>query len=122
MRGVWFEAMDAINVDRPTDTPHATEYVEQMVAMIAELVDGGKAYVTDDGVYLAVESVPDYGLLAHQSSTTCVAGGGEREVFGADQKRHPADFALWKLSPSRASRRGRRRGATGGRAGTPSAS
>ena len=25
-----------------------------------------------------------------------LAGGGEREVFGANEKRHPADFALWK--------------------------
>src|SRR6478735_9184520 len=95
---VWFEAMGRLNVDRPTDTPHATEYVEQMVAMIAALVEGGHAYVTVDGVYLAVESVPGYGLLAYQSLDDLVAGGGEREVFGADQKRHPADFALWKLS------------------------
>src|SRR6478735_4331104 len=51
-----------------------------------------------DGLYLAVESVPGYGLLAYQSLDDLVAGGGEREVFGADQKRHPADFALWKLS------------------------
>ena len=31
------------------------------------LVESGHAYVTDDGVYLSVETVPDYGLLAHQS-------------------------------------------------------
>ena len=49
-------------------------------------------------MYLSVESVEDYGLLAHQSLDDMLAGGGEREVFGADQKRHPADFVLWKLS------------------------
>ena len=49
---VWFEAMGAINVARPTDVPHATEYVPEMVAMIGQLVDQGNAYVTDDGVYL----------------------------------------------------------------------
>jgi cysteinyl-tRNA synthetase len=45
-----------------------------------------------------VESVDDYGLLAHQSIDDMRSGGGEREVFGAAHKRHPADFVLWKLS------------------------
>jgi cysteinyl-tRNA synthetase len=95
---VWFEAMEGINVKRPTDVPRATEYVEQMVVMIGQLLEIGRAYRTDDGVYLSVESVEDYGLLAHQSIADMRSGGGEREVFGAEQKRHPADFVLWKLS------------------------
>ncbi|MEN9646206.1 MAG: cysteinyl-tRNA synthetase [Actinomycetota bacterium] len=95
---VWFEAMGKLGVERPTDVPHATEYVEEMVAMIDELARGGRAYTTDDGVYLSVESVDDYGLLANQRLSDLLEGGGEREVFGAEQKRHPADFALWKLS------------------------
>ena len=45
-----------------------------------------------------VESVDDYGLLAFQTLDDMRAGGGDREVFGADQKRHPADFVLWKFS------------------------
>ncbi|MFM2182690.1 MAG: cysteinyl-tRNA synthetase [Actinomycetota bacterium] len=95
---VWFSAMERLGVERPTDVPHATEFVERMVSMIGDLVAGGKAYTTDDGVYLSVETVPDYGLLANQSLDDLLAGGGDREVFGAAQKRHPADFALWKLS------------------------
>jgi cysteinyl-tRNA synthetase len=90
--------MGALNVERPTDIPHATEYVDQMVDMIATLVTGDRAYVTSDGVYLSVTSVDDYGLLAHQKLDDMLAGGGEREVFGADEKRHPADFALWKFT------------------------
>jgi cysteinyl-tRNA synthetase len=95
---VWFEAMQGINVKPPTDIPHATEYVTQMVAMIGELVDRGKAYLTEDGVYLSVETVEGYGLLAQQSLDDMRSGGGDRDVFGADSKRHPADFALWKFS------------------------
>ncbi|MFZ9427326.1 MAG: DALR domain-containing protein, partial [Ilumatobacteraceae bacterium] len=76
----------------------ATEYVEQMVDMIATLIERDNAYVTDDGVYLSVPNVPDYGLLAHQSLDDMLSGGGDREVFGAGNKRHPADFALWKFS------------------------
>ncbi|MGA9279456.1 cysteine--tRNA ligase [Ilumatobacter sp.] len=95
---MWFEAMDGIGVQRPHDIPHATEYVDEMVEMIAELVAQDSAYVTEDGVYMDVESVDDYGLLAFQTLDDMRAGGGEREVFGAGQKRHPADFVLWKFS------------------------
>ncbi len=95
---VWFEAMGKLGVARPTDVPHATEYVEEMVTMIGQLVDIGRAYTTDDGVYLSVETVEDYGLLVNQHLADMVEGGGDREVFGAENKRHPADFVLWKLA------------------------
>ncbi len=95
---IWFRAMEGIDVLRPTDVPHATEWVDEMVEMISTLVSSGAAYATSDGVYLSVESVEGYGLLAHQSLDDMMAGGGEREVFGAGEKRHPADFALWKLA------------------------
>jgi len=95
---IWFKAMGELDVLRPTDVPHATEYVEQMVAMIGNLMSRNAAYTTDDGVYLDISSVPDYGLLAHQSLDDMLSGGGDREVLGAAQKRHPADFALWKFS------------------------
>jgi cysteinyl-tRNA synthetase len=95
---VWWQAMDAVDFERPTDTPHATDYVDQMVAMIGELIASDHAYVTDDGVYMSVESVDDYGLLAHQSVDDMRAGGGDRDVVGAAGKRHPADFVLWKFA------------------------
>ena len=95
---MWFKAMAAVNVKRPNDIPHATAYVDQMVDMIATLVEKGSAYLAGDGVYLSVESVDDYGLLTHQRLSDMMAGGGDREIFGADNKRHPADFVLWKLS------------------------
>ena len=95
---VWFDAMSRLGVLRPTDVPHATEYVEAMVAMIVTLIERDAAYVTNDGVYLHIAAVPDYGLLAHQSVEEMMSGGGDREVFGAENKKHPADFALWKFS------------------------
>ncbi len=94
---IWWQAMDAVNFERPSDTPHATDYVDEMVDMIATLIESDHAYVTDDGVYMSVESVGDYGLLAHQSVDDMRSGGGDREVVGAAGKRHPADFVLWKF-------------------------
>jgi len=93
---VWWRAMDGIDVARPDDVPHATEWVDEMVEMIGQLIDIGRAYATEDGVYLSVETVEDYGLLAHQALDDMLAGGGERNVFGSELKHHPADFALWK--------------------------
>ena len=49
-------------------------------------------------MYLSVETVEDYGLLVNQQLCDMLEGGGDREVFGAENKRHPADFVLWKLA------------------------
>lgn len=95
---VWFEAMDKLDVLAPTDTPHATEYVDEMVKMIGSLVAGNAAYATSDGVYMDVTTVTDYGLLAHQQLDEMLSGGGDREVLGIAEKRNTADFALWKFS------------------------
>jgi cysteinyl-tRNA synthetase len=90
---VWYEAMAALGVRRPDVDPHATAYVERMVTLIEELVGRGRAYETGDGVYLSVESVDGYGLLARQSLDSLRAGA---RVEVDDEKRSPVDFALWK--------------------------
>ena len=95
---IWWRAMDGMDILRPTDTPHATDWVDEMVEMIGQLIERETAYVTDDGIYLSVKAVPDYGLLAQQRLEDMRSGGGEREVVGAEQKRDPADFALWKFT------------------------
>jgi cysteinyl-tRNA synthetase len=93
----WFDTMEALGVGRPDDTPHATGYVDDMVRLIGELVDGGHAYVGGDGVYFASESVGDYGLLARQPLESLRAGA-RVEVSDEAGKRSPVDFALWKFA------------------------
>ncbi|MFI5045395.1 MAG: cysteine--tRNA ligase [Acidimicrobiales bacterium] len=95
---IWYRAMDALGVKRPDHDPHATAYVEPMVQLIERLVDAGQAYQTSDGVYLSVERIDGYGLLARQSLDDMRAGGGERSIVGEGEKRHPADFVLWKVA------------------------
>ncbi|MDP9403267.1 MAG: cysteine--tRNA ligase [Actinomycetota bacterium] len=89
----WYRAMDALGVRRPDADPHATAYVDDMVALIARLVDAGVAYATTDGVYFNAEQVPGYGLLARQSLESLRAG---ERVEVVEEKRSPIDFALWK--------------------------
>jgi cysteinyl-tRNA synthetase len=90
---VYWEAMDALGVLRPDLTPHATAYVDDMVAMIGRLVDLGIAYPTADGVYLSAGDVPGYGLLARQPLDSLRAGA---RVGPVEEKRSPLDFVLWK--------------------------
>jgi len=93
----WWDSMDRLGVQRPTSEPHATAYVAQMVALIGDLVARGKAYPGGDGVYFSVETVPDYGLLAHQPIDSLRVGA--RVAVDAEAgKRSPLDFALWKFA------------------------
>jgi cysteinyl-tRNA synthetase len=92
---VWFRAMDALGVQRPDHDPHATDYIEPMVELIARLLKRDVAYETSDGVYLDVSQVEGYGLLALQDLDTLQAGA---RVETREGKRSPLDFALWKKS------------------------
>jgi len=89
----WWESMDALGDLRPQDIPHATQYIEDMVALVGQLVAMEKAYETPDGVYLEVSTVEGYGLLAQQSLESLQTGA---RVEANEDKRSPLDFALWK--------------------------
>jgi cysteinyl-tRNA synthetase len=89
----WWGAMDSLGVKRPTEAPHATAFVADMVALIASLVDLGVAYETSDGVYLAVDRIDGYGLLARQDLDSLRSGA---RVEPGEEKRSPLDFVLWK--------------------------
>jgi cysteinyl-tRNA synthetase len=94
---MWWQAMDRLEVEHPDAEPHATAYVEGMVALIQQLVDRGRAYPTASGVYLAVDTIDGYGLLARQPLSSLRAGA--RVAVDEEQgKRSPLDFALWKAA------------------------
>ncbi len=89
----WWEMIDLLGVLRPDETPHATAYVDRMIALVEDLVARGVAYETTTGVYLSVLDVPGYGLLARQPLDTLRAGA---RVETDEDKRSPLDFVLWK--------------------------
>lgn len=91
----WWSASDRLGVLRPSSAPRATEYIEEMVALVAELVAARVAYEAPDGVYLETAKVADYGLLTPQALADLRAGARVETVAG---KRSPLDFALWKLA------------------------
>ncbi|SFV69187.1 Cysteinyl-tRNA synthetase [hydrothermal vent metagenome] len=86
--------MQAIGVKRPTIEPKATQSLEAMYALIAQLIERGHAYKTEDGdVYFDTASDADYLSLSHR-----IQNEEERQerVESSSFKRNSADFALWK--------------------------
>jgi cysteinyl-tRNA synthetase len=84
---------DGLGLGRPDREPLASETIEEIVALIALLIERGHAYAVDGDVYFRVRSYPGYGELSHRRLEDMDQGeGGE----GADRKQDPFDFALWK--------------------------
>src|SRR3954462_16015726 len=83
-----------LGLGRPDHEPKASESVDDIVALIQALLDRGAAYVDDSGdVWFSVRSDPEYGSLSHRLIDDMDQGEG---LEGADRKRDPLDFALWK--------------------------
>jgi cysteinyl-tRNA synthetase len=95
------EDVAALGCLPPTVEPRATEYIhrpeapEDMIRLIARLVESGHAYVAEGHVLFSVPSMPDYGRLSNRTLDEMVAGA---RVEVAPYKQDPTDFVLWKPS------------------------
>ena len=89
----------ALNLRMPDVQPRATEHVTPQIKAVEQLVEKGHAYETDQGVYFAVESFPDYGKLSGNRSAEDLEAGVREELIDDPDKRDPRDFALWKKDP-----------------------
>lgn len=92
----YFVDADGLGVRRATVHPRATETMEAIIHQIEALVERGHAYVSEDGVYFSTRSFDEYGKLSHFHLDELEAGASER-VDGGENKRDPADFAVWKF-------------------------
>ncbi len=84
---------DALGLGRPDHEPLASATMAEIIDLIERLVERGHAYQVNGDVYFSVRSYPRYGEISHQSVDQMDQGEG---VEGADRKRDPLDFALWK--------------------------
>ena len=89
----------ALNIQDARAYPRATEHVCDMLVQIQQLLDRGHAYIPGGTgeVYYDVGSFPAYGQLSGKSLEDLRAGA---RVEINQAKRHPADFALWKVDPA----------------------
>ena len=84
----------ALGMLKPDSEPRATQYIPQMLEMIAALERKGLAYQASDGdVNFAVRQFAGYGKLSGKSLDDLRAGERVAIDFA---KRDPLDFVLWK--------------------------
>ncbi|HRH55561.1 MAG TPA: cysteine--tRNA ligase [Candidatus Paceibacterota bacterium] len=103
----FLEDIRALGVDTDDISfPRATDYIEEQIEIIKKLEERGYTYRTADGIYFDTKQFPNYGALDHGGAKLreeAFAEVGRRIKANADKK-HPADFALWKFSPRGARR------------------
>ena len=89
----YFEDMDTLGVIRPDISPRPSGHVPEQIELIKELLDKGYAYEVSGSVYFEVAKFPEYGKLSGRKVEELQEGA---RVEVNPDKRHPADFALWK--------------------------
>ena len=89
----YFADMDALGVRRPDISPRASAHVPEQIAMTQDLITKGHAYEVDGSVYFDVGSFPEYGKLSGRIVEDLEEGA---RISVREEKKHPADFALWK--------------------------
>lgn len=77
----------------PTITPRVSEYIEDIISYIDNLVKTGNAYVNDGDVYFRVNNIKDYGVLSGIDVEDLINGA---RIATSDKKESPIDFTLWK--------------------------
>jgi len=93
----YFQDMDALGVIRPSISPRASCHIPEQIQLVKTLLSRGYAYTTEDGdVYFSVEKFPEYGKLSRRKVDEMRHG---IRVAVRENKRQPADFALWKHAP-----------------------
>ncbi|SFR44764.1 cysteine--tRNA ligase [Halogeometricum limi] len=85
--------MRGLNLKRAEVYPRVSEHVPQIIDLIETLVAKGYAYESNGSVYFDVTAFEEYGKLSNQRIDEIEAQG---ETDERAEKRHPADFALWK--------------------------
>lgn len=93
---VFFKDIAALNIGKPEIIAKATDHIPDMIEYVQKLVEKGYGYETSDGIYFDISKFPEYGKLSRLNLDDQIAGA---RVEVNDEKRHPADFALWKKAP-----------------------
>lgn len=91
----FFESFEKLNILRPDIECKATDHIDDMINLIEKLEERGYTYRISDGIYFEVEKFKGYGKLSGLRLENQLSGA---RVEVNPEKRHPADFALWKIA------------------------
>lgn len=89
----YFKAVELIGSKKPNEIPHATDYIQEMIHFIQELIDKDYAYEVDGDVFFRVHKIKDYGCLSNQVREDLEQGA---RISVNEKKEDPLDFSLWK--------------------------
>ncbi len=90
----YFVDFDGLNVKRATEYPKASDHIQDMQNLISDLIAKEYAYITKKGIYFSVSKFSKYGKLSGKSDEESTE---EHRITVDEEKKNPADFALWKL-------------------------
>jgi cysteinyl-tRNA synthetase len=93
----YYKDADALNIERATINPRATEYIDEIVVFVKDLIDKGYAYEVDGDVYFSTKKFDQYGKLSGQDLDELQAGA---RISIDERKKDPMDFAVWKKQKS----------------------
>ncbi len=89
----YYEDMDDLNNIRADISPRATGHIPEQIDLVSTLIDKGFAYESNQSVYFNVAKLKDYGKLSGRKLDEQESGA---RIEINPEKKHPADFALWK--------------------------
>lgn len=89
----YYKDADALNIERATVNPRATEFIGHIIDFVKVLVDKGYAYEIDGDVYFSTKKFQGYGKLSGQNLEDLQAGA---RISVDERKKDPMDFAVWK--------------------------
>ncbi len=91
----YFEDTKALNILPADHHPRVTGHMQDIISLVARIMEAGHAYQAGGDVYFEVRSLPSYGQLSGRDIDDLRAGA---RVEVGDVKKDPLDFALWKAA------------------------
>lgn len=89
----YYKDADDLNIERATKNPRATEFIDEIIRFVSDLIEKGYAYEIDGDVYFSTKRFGDYGKLSGQNLEELQLGS---RINVDERKKDPMDFAIWK--------------------------
>ncbi|GAE03969.1 cysteinyl-tRNA synthetase [Clostridium botulinum B str. Osaka05] len=89
----YYKDADDLNIERATKNPRATEFMDEIIRFVSDLIEKGYAYEIDGDVYFSTKRFDDYGKLSGQNLEELQLGS---RINVDERKKDPMDFAIWK--------------------------
>lgn len=87
----YFDLLNKFNINKPTSMPMVMDSLSEIISFIKDLEEKGFAYESNGSVFFDTSKLADYGKVANRKLD-------EMQYEKAEGKKHPADFALWKMT------------------------